>query len=246
MSLSLAIDIGNTTAKIGLFDRDRLIEKWSAEELTESFLFEHTTNHFIKIVILSSVRGPIAAPVLAYLESRYKVIQLNAQTPLPIQNHYLTPETLGRDRLAAVVGANFLYPDQNNVVIDAGTCITYDLINASGVFLGGNIAPGLTMRLQAMHQLTANLPLVDKKVPESPIGISTETALQNGGLMGAFWELEAFLAFCKRKLGSINVILTGGDADFFAKRMKREIFVNHDLVLIGLNKILQYNEERLY
>ncbi len=179
----------------------------------------------------------------AYLRQNFFCIELGTRTPLPIQNTYRTPETLGKDRLAAVVGAFEMFPDQNCLVIDAGTCITYDLLRWDGVYPGGNIAPGLEMRLRAMHHFTANLPPVAIGETENLIGYSTESAMRNGAQLGIILEIEGFIAWCRSEWGEINVILTGGSIDFFVKNLKSQIFVNPNLVLSGLNKILNYNVE---
>jgi type III pantothenate kinase len=228
-----------------LFDEHRLVEKtfWSSYTLDD--IITYATNHQVKKVILSTVGIPIEPSWKAKLENQFFYLQLDHQTPLPIKNAYGTPETLGKDRLAAIVGARQLYPGENCLVIDAGTCITYDLLRADGVYLGGNISPGLAMRFKAMHAFTARLPLVEQGEIKDPIGQSTETAMRNGGQLGTVLEIEGFIRLFSDQFGSLRVIFTGGDADFFAKVLKIEIFVNPDLVLRGLNKILTYNAEQL-
>lgn len=243
--MNLTIDIGNTRSKLGLFDDHQLVEKtiWSDYNLEE--IISYATNHKVKNVILSTVGIPIEPSWKAKLENQFFYLQLDHQTPLPIKNAYGTPETLGKDRLAAVVGAQQLYPQENCLVIDAGTCITYDVLSAEGIYLGGNISPGLAMRFKAMHVFTARLPLVGTGEIKDPIGQSTETAMRNGGQLGTVLEVEGFIRLFSDQMGKLHVIFTGGDADFFAKVLKSEIFVNPDLVLRGLNKILTYNAEQL-
>ena len=238
--MKLAIDIGNTRTKIALFKADELIQKWNFDALDLSFIESCAYNHSVKNIILSSV-GSIDGKATDWLSERFQFLELDANTPLPIKNHYTTPHTLGKDRLAAVMGAFHLFPQTNCLVIDAGTCITYDFLQETGDYWGGNIAPGLDMRLKAMHRQTAKLPLVDRKNPDQLLGVSTETALQNGALLGAKLEVEGFIQACEARYGQIVTILTGGDAIFFEKNLKRQIFVNQNLVLIGLNKILDYN-----
>ncbi len=177
------------------------------------------------------------------LQTRFYT-RLDANTPLPIQNKYRTPKTLGKDRLAAVVGAYHLFPGESSLVIDAGTCITYDIIDAAGNFLGGNIVPGMKMRWKAMHHFTAKLPLVDKK--RSPdIGKDTISALVTGGSLGTTLEMDGWIQYFSQEYDVINTILTGGDGEYFAKRLKSKIFANPNLVLVGLNKILKHNVEIL-
>lgn len=167
-------------------------------------------------------------------------LELTPDTPLPFRNAYQTPQTLGKDRLAAIAGAHALYPGQNALAIDAGTCIKYDLIDAAGVYHGGNIAPGLHMRLRAMHEQTARLPLVDLKMPELFFGTSTQTALQNGALRGAVLEIQGFIQLFARHRASLQVTLTGGDAEFLIPFLPGPT-IEPSLVLIGLNHILNHN-----
>jgi type III pantothenate kinase len=242
--LNLTIDIGNTRTKLGVFQNDVLVlkETWNSLELPR--LKEWIYNQNLEKIILSTVRD-LDGGIRDYLESHFYFIQLTEITPLPVKNLYQTPETLGKDRLAAVAGAFELFPNENCLIIDAGTCITLDLLTEKGNYLGGNITPGIEMRFKAMHTFTARLPLIDRKEQEDWIGKSTETAMRNGGQLGAILEVKAFIQMCRRKYQGLNVILTGGDADFFAKNLKTKIFANHNLVLVGLNKILKHNVQLL-
>lgn len=285
--MNLAIDIGNTRTKLAVFDGDTLVRKEVWETLAISPLQDLAYNQKIEKVILSTVAN-VPAEVEEFLKNQFHYLQLTTETPLPIRIRYKTPGTLGKDRIAAAAGAFHLYPGENCLVIDAGTCITSDVLNAQGEFLGGNISPGIEMRLKAMHHFTARLPLVNWELgignwkleigenqspppisnfqfpipnPQSPIsnpqfpipnsqspipnflGDSTENALRNGGMLGALLETEGFIRLCSKHLGPLRVILTGGDADFFAKNIKTKIFAHQNLVLVGLNKILQHNVE---
>ncbi|KAA3636402.1 MAG: type III pantothenate kinase, partial [Bacteroidetes bacterium] len=129
------------------------------------------------------------------------------------------------------------------LVIDAGSCITYDILTQNGRFLGGNISPGKKMRLKAMHSFTENLPLPEESETDINWGNTTNTALLNGAHLGAVLEMQGFIELCNSEFGATNVFLTGGDADFFANKCKKKIFVHPNLVLTGLNKILNYNVE---
>ena len=202
-------------------------------------------NQNLENIICSTVKS-VNKRMENYLKKHWYFLNLDASTPLPIQNLYGTPKTLGKDRLAAVVGANELFPNQNCLVIDAGTCTTYDLIDAKGNYLGGNITPGLKMRYKAMQHFTAKLPLVDK--PETfanGIGNNTVAAMELGGGLGNVLEMEGWIRYFNQQFEGINTTLTGGDAEYFAKRLKTKIFAHSNLVLIGLNKILNYNVELL-
>ncbi len=241
--MNLAVDIGNTRIKLGVFKQDELIYRSTLPTLAIEELLTLATNHRIENIILSNVANPLDAEMVSRLRRAYRVTELDASTPLPIDNQYETPGTLGRDRLAAVAGAYALFPGEHCLVIDAGTCITYDLLRKDGAYLGGNIAPGVAMRLRAMHAFTANLPLLEPGPTSGWLGKSTEAAMRNGAQEGAGWEAGAFIAHCRQQFPDLRVVLTGGDADFFGKKLKSKIFVNSDLVLFGLNKILNYNVE---
>jgi type III pantothenate kinase len=237
----LVIDIGNSRAKLATFTGSQLVQEWSWSEWEISDIRTLVTNQNPSFIILSNVAGEKGARIASCFHKHPFFLTLTAQTPLPFENHYQTPETLGKDRLAAVAGAWELYPGQNSLIVDAGTCITYDLLEANGAYRGGNISPGLQMRLQAMHTYTASLPLVAIQDIDEWVGYSTESAMRNGALLGAILEIQAFSDWRRQRYDQLNVILTGGDAVFFAKNWKREIFVHPNLVLIGLNKILDYN-----
>ena len=240
--MNLAIDIGNTRAKLGVFRKgDPKIKKrevWEALNLSD--LSEFCAQWKIEQVALSA-SGQLDSKIERFLNQNFRYIPLDHSTPLPISNKYHTPKTLGKDRLAAAIGAFALYPGEASLIIDAGTCTTYDLLTADKEYLGGNITPGINMRLQAMHHFTAKLPLEKKGAVKNLVGNTTKSALRTGGQLGALLEMEGFIQAYSRQFGLINVILTGGDANYFAKRLKTKIFVNHNLVLIGLNKILAYN-----
>jgi type III pantothenate kinase len=238
----LAIDIGNTRTKIGIFEHKNLLEKVAKGQFSTTEIID-LANHFdAKYLIISSVAAP--DPVfVATLSHHFHLVELSADTPLPFINTYRTPQTLGKDRLAAVAGAMALFPQQNCLVVDGGTCIKYELLTADGRFLGGNIAPGLLMRTKAMAHFTARLPVVDLDMPTNAVGDSTETALQNGAFRGTILEIQGFYALYASELGSeLSVILTGGDAEFLNKYLSfTSQVVQNDLTLIGLNEILDLN-----
>jgi type III pantothenate kinase len=243
--LNLAIDIGNTRTKAAVFNDGALVqhEEWPNGSVPN--FFEYATNQAVQNIILSNVAGAVHLDVQEQLQHHFRFFELHPTTPIPISHEYETPETLGKDRLAAVVGAYALLPRQHCLVVDAGTCITYDWLSAEGVYLGGNIAPGLSMRLQAMHRFTARLPEVKRGEATALIGRSTEKAMRNGAQQGVLFEIEGYREWSAANLGPVKVLLTGGDAIFLANKLKSEIFVNHHLVLLGLNKILEYNVKRL-
>ncbi len=238
----LAIDIGNSRTKVGLFENSMLKAKWVFQELSKNIINDFLTNHSIKKIIFSAVIE-LKEEVSNLLEKHKNVVELTQRTPVPFQNTYGSPHTLGKDRIAAVAGAVSLFPNANCLIVDAGTCITYEFLNKENQYLGGNISPGLNMRLKAMNAFTEALPLVTQVPVKELIGKNTQQALQNGGGWGAVLEMKGVMTWASSEWQQLNVILTGGDADFFANHLKNEIFVQPDLVLIGLNKILEYNAE---
>lgn len=180
--------------------------------------------------------------LIQWLEShRIPVEELTHTTPLPFVNGYSTPETLGKDRLAGVGGAHALYPGQACLVIDVGTCIKYDYIDANGVYHGGNIAPGIQMRIDAMHHFTSKLPTVPKEWPQTKLGISTVTALQHGALTGAALETKGFIEYFAKHFGKMHVLITGGDSGFLLPHLEGlGIISQPDIVLTGLHHILKH------
>lgn len=246
MNMNLIVDIGNTRAKMAFFHENDFVEKAILDNLTLDALSTYMNGHTIEGVIMS-VTGYDTEGVAKMLSEKYFFIQLNHQTPIPIQNLYGTPETLGKDRLAAVIAAQFLRPNENCLVIDSGTCITYNFLSKTGQFLGGNIAPGLNMRLKAMHHFTAKLPLIERNtegVLTDLIGKSTEQAMLNGAQIGLLAEVEGFAQRFQKQFGDIQVIVTGGDGAFLNKNLAIEkIYFEPNLVLIGLNRILNFNKK---
>lgn len=237
--MELAIDSGNTYSKVGWFEGNQLVK--SLFGLTFEELSHAVKAYPVRRIIFSSVSFTLEEFREA-LQLNVPVLRLSNSTPLPIGVSYDTPETLGADRLAAAAGANSLYPGSDLVVIDAGTCITYDVIDAKGVFQGGAIAPGLRMRFRAMHEFTRRLPLIEEIDNRLLVGKSTATAMQSGVLNGMIAEIEGMVGAYRREYAGAKVVMCGGDLGFFESRLKLPIFAVPELVLIGLNRILQYND----
>ena len=165
----------------------------------------------------------------------------NSNTNIPFKNKYKTPKTLGVDRIGLVSSAVYRYPNENVLVIDAGTCITYDYVNTKAQYFGGSISPGIIMRYKALNNFTAKLPMLDLEFPESLIGISTNQSIHSGVIFGVLGEINAIINRYKDQNEKLTVVLTGGDANFLAKRLKNGIFANPNFLLEGLNAILNYN-----
>jgi type III pantothenate kinase len=238
--MNLSIDLGNTFAKTGLFDGQKLIEThW---KLTYEELIKYVQSINPEYVMISSV---------SYSEEQLKeeipidgskVFLLKSDTPVPLTKLYDTPKTLGADRVAAAIGAKVIFPEKNCVVIDMGTCITYDLVDAQDNFHGGIISPGMRMRFKAMNTFTKRLPLLEPPQDfPALIGKSTQTAMQSGVMNGLLGEINGIIEAYQAYLTNINVVLCGGDATFFETRIKKPNFVIPELVLVGLNKILAYH-----
>ncbi len=169
------------------------------------------------------------------------MIELNHQTKLPFINKYLTPKTLGVDRLALIAAASSQFPNENTLVIDAGSCITFDVLNEFGEYFGGSISPGIEMRYKAVNHYTANLPLLSKSESIPELGNSTENAIHHGILNGVIQEIEGVIGQYKTKYQKLTVVLTGGDTIFLAKNLKSSIFAIPNFLLEGLNRILIHN-----
>ncbi len=240
--MNLCIDIGNTRSKYAIFDHEVLVISgvWAKFNVTT---LRKIQNEFpaIQRIIISTVTLIDNATQKEIKKNPDRYLLLDHNLPVPIDNRYKTPKTLGRDRLASVVGAKALFANRACLVIDAGTCIKYDFISAKSIYTGGSISPGVRMRLSAMHHFTAKLPLVEPFEYDGLVGQDTASALLTGAQLGAVGEIKGMIAAYVEEYGRFRVIITGGDAIFFAKRIKRKIFVSSDLVLIGLNKILNFN-----
>lgn len=233
--MNLCIDIGNTNIKVGHFQDDALVrvDRLKNERAVYKLVKATRPEH----VLVSSVNKK-RKKVHQFLTRYTKVYVMDHQTALPIQIDYNTPQTLGLDRLAAAVGAAHKFPNRTCLVIDIGTCITYDLIDQSGIYHGGGISPGIEMRLKSMHKYTSGLPLVgmDEKAPL--VGTSTKSCLQSGAVQGALAEVEGIIYRYGQFYENLTIILCGGGAKFFESKINGHIFANPDLVLIGQNQIL--------
>lgn len=239
---NLVVDIGNTKIKSAIFVDDRLKSRYTASTLEEIYGHYKGQDHSW---IFSSVRK--SEEEIRNVCTQVDLMVLNKDTSLPIGVHYKTPETMGLDRIAAAVGANYLYPHENVLVIDMGTCITYDIVNRQGTFQGGIIAPGLKMRMRAMNYFTERLPDISSDWQNIPlnfgsVGKSTLEGLVKGSYEALLHEINGFIDGFQKEYSKLTVMMTGGDAVHFESNLKAHIFANFDLVLIGLNRILKHNQ----
>ena len=241
--MNLAIDIGNTCAKLAVIENGQVVDFFKTDTLSEVYL-EQLLENFPDITgaILISVHEDSDAPIEALLRRRLgRFIRFGHGVPVPIRNGYATPDTLGADRLAAAVGAATLYPGNNVLIVDFGTAITFDFVSAEGEFLGGNISPGAATRFRALHHFTRKLPLCELIDREVFMGRDTVSAIEGGIVNGIVYEVEGYIRDLERKYDGLRIIFTGGDSNFFANRVKKPIFATYDLVAYGLNRILEYN-----
>lgn len=241
---NLIIDIGNTVAKLAAFEGEELKEVDYTDNRTLEGLPAFCRRHAFGQGILSTVVSLTEEAESRLLALPFPVKRLGVDTPLPIRLCYRTPHTLGPDRIAAVVGAQAAQPGRDVLVIDAGTCITYELLDAEGCYHGGNISPGVEMRLKALHEHTSRLPLVEAEGELPEVGQDTETAIRAGVLKGVAYEIEGYATELKHKYPQLLIFLTGGCRFSFATKLKNAIFADKFLVLKGLNRILIYNNEK--
>lgn len=240
--MNLVIDVGNSFVKLAVFqDGDLLIK----EVIDVKVIIKHIDAlkeiyKPIERAIVSSV-GKLPKTDLLYLKESFNLVELNSKTTIPFVNLYATPNTLGLDRIALVAASVKQFPYSNTLIIDAGTCITYDFVNANNEYLGGAISPGISMRYRALHNLTANLPLLNKEVPKSLTGDSTANSIHSGVVNGVLNEIDGNIETYRKKYSNLTVILTGGDANFLSEQLKSSIFANSNILLEGLNYILQIN-----
>lgn len=241
--MNLVIDAGNTAVKLAVFDQDQLV---SQRAITYSDVLSalgdlFSSNPGITHVLLSAV-GPWHFTSEEWLPDSCSLVELDSNTRLPFQLHYDTPETLGKDRIALAAAALSKYPEKNTLVIDAGTCITYDLITRNKEYKGGAISPGLQMRYRALHEGTAKLPLLEPEVPNQLLGTSTSGSIHSGVVLGICYEIQGVIQEYEVHYPDLTVILTGGDAQFLSKQLKNTIFAHSNFLLQGLNFLLEHNK----
>ena len=239
--MNLTIDAGNSRVKYGIFSNDELAKVIVRDSLKSMDIEELSKEHQIKRSIICASRN-LSPENLAYLQSRDTLI-LDENTPIPIKNKYRTPKTLGKDRLAGAIAAHVAFPFANNVVIDLGTAMTINFINSKGEFLGGNISPGLNLRLQALHNNTDMLPLPSTDGEFSLYGMDTEQALRNGAIHGILAEIEYYSQKYKELCSPLKIILAGGNSVFINHYLKEPYVIKPDLVMEGLNEIIKFNEK---
>lgn len=242
--MELILDLGNTNQKIALFDEGNLVWIETYKRLSHAFIRKIAgQNKGIDSCILSSV-VKIPAALKSYLEKQFRFILLDEFTPVPILNRYITPETLGKDRLASAVAGNSRFHGQHVLIINAGTALTYDVVTDKGEYIGGSISPGMQMRFRALHTFTKQLPLLTYQEIDFLTGNDTEKSVLSGVINGMTVEIEGMIADYQKVYSGINVILSGGDLNYFVNRLKISIFALPNIVIYGLQQILAFNDKK--
>jgi type III pantothenate kinase len=241
--VNLIIDQGNTVTKVAIFKADVLVETFLYEVFDANVCAALLSVREIDRCIFSSVVNS-SGEVIEYLKNRIpSFLFIDEKVSLPIKNNYKTPKTLGKDRLAAAIAANAMFPGENVLVVDVGTAITYELVDSFANYLGGNISPGVSMRFKALHKFTDKLPLVDRFGDLPQLGYDTETAIRSGVVQGVVWEIKSYITLLREKYSNLKVILTGGHTRYIESQLDIKVYVDINLVLKGLNRILNYNVE---
>jgi type III pantothenate kinase len=237
----LVIDVGNTRIKAAVFEGAILFEIFVFSKIELQKNIQNILKNFENItdIVVSSV-GDVEKQSFLEYNNGLNVHFLSHEDSFPFHNSYATPKTLGIDRMVLAAGATFRFPNQNRLVIDAGTCITYDFIDDKNNYLGGAIAPGLRLRYESLHNFTAKLPLLSLESPKDLIGTSTSESIHSGVVNGFVYEIDGFIDEYKARYSNFIIILTGGDTDFLAKRLKNTIFANSNFLLESLNQTFQY------
>ena len=242
--MDLIIDLGNTNKKLALFQNEKLIELQSFPELELNLLRDFTIQHrgIVNCILSSVVDHPESFNI--FLAEQFNFIELNQNTKVPIRNLYDQPETLGKDRLAAAVAGADKFPGQDVLVVNLGSCITFDFVNSRNEYLGGAISPGMNMRFKALNTFTGKLPLITHKETESLLGVDTESSILSGVVNGIIHEIEGTVSQYRKQFRKMKVILSGGDLNYFDKRLKISIFAVPNIVIEGLYQILAFNVKK--
>ncbi len=240
LKLNLVVDIGNTLTKLALVDNNTVVALQKYNNLNWSMLEGIVGKNKVHRAIVSAV-GAYSDEVFDKLRKEIPVLFFTSETPIPLKNCYTTPKTLGVDRLAAAVGVNELYPNTNVLCIDSGTAITYDFVSKNGEYIGGAISPGISLRFKSLSHFTSKLPEVEFRNEYPMVGDSTETSILAGVLNGVVNEVDGYISAIKENHPDLVVVFTGGDSFFFEKKLKNSIFVHPNILILGLNRILNYN-----
>jgi len=239
----LAIDVGNTKVKTAVFENNTLVHKsiFNLEFFKTNIEDILKAHPFIQNMMVASV-GKLEPAAFLHYNKHVKVHFITKDDNFPFQNSYSSPNTLGIDRIVLAAGAVLMYPNKNRLIIDAGTCVTYDFIDENDTYFGGAISPGIRLRYESLHNYTANLPLLTVEEPINIIGNSTQQSIHSGVINGLAFEIDGFINSYSDTYNNFIIILTGGDTDFLVNRLKNNIFANQNFLLESLNQLFQYNQ----
>ncbi|MES2629724.1 MAG: type III pantothenate kinase [Bacteroidota bacterium] len=240
--MNLIIDIGNTSAKAAVMQGDKVIAKLKNRRFTKTWAEKILSLHpEVKRALVSNVAENVAEGI-AVIRYHIPVHEVSAFSRVPFTNAYDTPETLGTDRMANAAALVSLYPEQNSLCVDIGTCVKFDFCTAEGAYQGGSISPGISLRFQAMNDYTRRLPLLTgERFPPSITGENTRNSMRSGVFYGMLHEIDGMIASYREQYTHLQVVITGGDAQHFVPALKSDIFARPDFTLLGLNKILELN-----
>ena len=243
--MNLVVDVGNSRIKAAVFEGAMLLEIFVFTKKEVKKNIKNILKKFRKVsnLVISSV-GDVEKESFLVFEKELNVSFISNKDFFPFQNKYSTPLTLGIDRMVLAAGAVLQFPNRNRLVIDAGTCVTYDFINDKNDYLGGAITPGLRLRYESLHSYTAKLPLLALENPKNMIGDSTSDSIHSGVVNGLVYEIDGFISEYSKRYSNFIIILTGGDTDFLAKRLKNTIFANSNFLLESLNQTFQYKNQK--
>ncbi|GGX22765.1 type III pantothenate kinase [Aquimarina muelleri] len=243
--MNLVIDVGNTFTKLGVFEGSEIVYKKIIKQENFRDTIQKIREEYpdIKNAIISSVSN-LQDSYIKYIQLSFDTLVLDHLVKMPFKNLYDTPSTLGIDRLALVAAAVDQFSGKDVLIIDAGTCVTYDFKNKKEEYFGGAISPGIRLRYSSLHSFTARLPLLQLTVPKNHIGKSTEEAIHSGVVFGILHEIDGVITEYCNIYPDLTVILTGGDAHFLSKRLKNSIFATSNFLLEGLNHILAFNNNK--
>jgi type III pantothenate kinase len=242
--MNLIIDVGNTRIKAAVFERYTMLDVLVFDK---GRMISEVKKIIKKFKITSAIMSSVALISENKIEKLQNLVQLtlvSSNIEIPFKNLYATAKTLGVDRIALVYGAAIKFPKENVLIIDAGTCITFDFINSKAEYLGGAISPGIEMRYKSLHTFTSKLPLLKVNEPNSFIGNSTAESMNSGVVNGVIQEIDGVISQYKKEYLHLTVVLTGGDTNFLSKQLKSSIFANQNFLLEGLNEILIFNKNK--
>ena len=240
--MELILDIGNTRTKYATFSNGLLESKgYCSDNELDAVIDTHIG--LVKNVLVSSVKPLSKEREISFKKMSSNVLFLNSKLKTPFTNDYETPKTVGSDRLALAAGALLIYPKKAILIIDIGTCMTFDFVSDKGNYIGGAISPGLQMRFKALHQFTGKLPLVPVNEPQDLIGRNTIESILSGVVNGMKAEIDGIIDAYKLRYPQVKIILTGGDITFFDKKLKNSIFADADILLKGMHFILEHNSD---